>query len=55
MKYGRDFDFMKPFVEQFDDLMKDVPRASLHNINCDNSDYGNYLGGAKNCYMSFSG
>jgi hypothetical protein len=29
MDYGRDFDFSRSFFEQFDKLMKDVPKQNL--------------------------
>ncbi len=52
MEYGRDFDFNKPFFEQFDQLMKDVPRLSLFNTNTENCEYANFVEGVKNCYMT---
>lgn len=52
MKYGRDFDFTKPFFEQFDQLIKDVPRQSLFNTMTEGCEYSNYIAECKNCYMS---
>jgi len=52
MDYGRDFDFSRPFFEQFDELMHDVPRLSLFNTNTENCEYANYVEGIKNCYMT---
>lgn len=51
--YGRDFDFSKPFFEQFAELQHDVPRMSLLNKGSVNSDYTNHSANNKNVYMSF--
>jgi hypothetical protein len=53
LKYGRDFDFSKPFFEQFADLQKVVPRFNIFNSNSENSDYVNYATNTKNCYLMF--
>ena len=52
MQYGRDYDFDKTFFEQFDQLLKAVPRNSLFNSNTENCEYANYIDSCKNCYMS---
>ncbi|MFA6190626.1 MAG: hypothetical protein WC711_03940 [Candidatus Staskawiczbacteria bacterium] len=56
--YMRDYDFSRPFFEQFNSLLKDVPKkntsidaSSGPNIN---SEYANYAGGMKDCYMVFN-
>ncbi|HBB02500.1 MAG: hypothetical protein US89_C0004G0112 [Candidatus Peregrinibacteria bacterium GW2011_GWF2_38_29] len=54
MQFGRDFDFNKPFFEQFIDLQKSVPRMSLNVISSENSYYTNYAFRNKNCYMVFT-
>ncbi|MFC1655654.1 zinc-ribbon domain containing protein [Patescibacteria group bacterium] len=54
MEYGREFDFDRPFFEQFNDLLLEVPRQSLQLVNCENSDYGNDCDGSKNCYLCFN-
>ena len=50
--YGRDYDFNRPFFEQFNELQKTVPVRNLKidgtNVNCD---YIHYAGGSKNCYL----
>jgi len=51
--YGRDFDFSRPFFEQFAELMKVVPRLSVINKQSENSDYCNYSFANKNCYLLF--
>ncbi|MBI5151999.1 hypothetical protein HZA39_00530 [Candidatus Peregrinibacteria bacterium] len=53
-KHGRDFDFSRPFFDQFNDLMHDVTLPALATINTVNSDYANYVDGAKNCYLFFA-
>ena len=55
IEYGRDFDFNRPFFEQWYDLTKVVPRSALFGglqFN-ENSEYVNYAGYNKNCYMIF--
>ena len=54
LEYGRDFDFNRSFFEQFQDLLKVVPRLSLINKNCENSDYSLFSSDLKNCYLIFS-
>ncbi|MDH5596542.1 MAG: hypothetical protein OEY44_00435 [Candidatus Peregrinibacteria bacterium] len=55
LEYGREFDFNRPFFEQWYELYKKVPRPALYggfSFN-ENSDYVNYAGYLKNCYMIF--
>ena len=56
-EYGKDFDFSRPFFEQFDELLHEVPLLGLSldypsNIN---SPYNNECGPLKNCYLLFYG
>lgn len=53
--FGRDFDFSTPFFEQFSKLSHDVPRPALQTAYLQdiNSDYTNYAGLNKNCYLIF--
>ena len=55
LTYGRDFDFSRPFFEQFKELCLAVPRPNLQTgfQYDENSDYTNYAGKNKNCYMIF--
>lgn len=55
MDYGRDFDFKRPFFEQFKELQLAVPRLALSNINAVNSPYCNSCFGNKNCHFIFGG
>ncbi len=52
--YGRDFDFTRPFFEQFAELQKSVPRMAVLNKNNTNSDFTNHSGNNKNAYISFT-
>jgi len=52
LQYGRDFDFSKPFFEQFEQLMNDVPKLNLVINNNTNSPYVNYEAEEKDCYMT---
>ena len=53
--YGKDFDFSRPFFEQFQELMLEVPKASLHTeyTTMVNSEYCNAASYLKNCYLCF--
>lgn len=52
-EYGREFDFSRPFFEQFYELAKDVPRIALLTENSENSEYCNFTGDVKNSYLIF--
>lgn len=54
MQYGRDYDFSRPFFEQWHDLVLSVPLAALMNINDVRSDYCNFTYESKNCYLNFA-
>lgn len=51
--YGQDYDFSRPFFDQFADLMAKVPQMSLASINNINSDFVNQCGWCENCYLIF--
>lgn len=56
--YAMDYDFNKSFFEQLDKLFKKVPKRTTY-ISDDiganiNSDYCNFAGGLKNCYLVFN-
>ena len=53
MDYGMDFDFSRPFFEQFKELMNKVPRLAVINKQSENSEYCNYSFANKNCYLMF--
>jgi hypothetical protein len=52
--YGQDYDFSKPFFEQYKELLSRVPLASVGNTNCINSPYGNHNADCKNCYLVYA-
>ncbi len=54
-EYGRDYDFNRPFFEQFHELQLAVPRFSLMNMKAENSEYCNITTSNKNCYLVFGG
>lgn len=51
LAYGRDFDFSRPFFEQFGELIREVPQLALASVGCENSDYCNCCSYLKNCYL----
>jgi hypothetical protein len=53
MDYSRDYDWLKPFFEQFFDLLKNVPLPSMNVWNIFNSDYCTNAHDLKNCYLLF--
>ena len=56
--YGIDYDFSRPFFEQFSELMNKIPHIAMVNddgiasLNCQ---YSHDWWFSKNCYMAFSG
>lgn len=55
LDFGQEFDFNRPFFDQFKELQLKVPRLALSNIKGENSDYCNMTYGNKNCYLIFGG
>jgi len=53
-KYGRDYDFTKPFFTQFAELAKVAPRLQMWIVNSTNSDYSNYVVESNDCYLCFT-
>ena len=55
LEYGMDFDFNRPFFEQFKELLLKVPLPNLftgYEFD-ENAEYTNYAGKNKNCYLIF--
>jgi len=52
--FGVDFDFSRPFFDQFHELQLRVPRMALLSKNSVNSEYTNHSGDDKNVYLSFA-
>jgi len=53
LEFGMDFDFNKPFFEQYKELQKKAPRIGLSVINNENSPYVNQTWNSKNSHMCF--
>ena len=55
LKTGQNFDFSQNFFDQFSNLLKTAPRLALQRSPeyDENSDYTNYAGKNKNCYLIF--
>jgi len=51
---GRDYDFSKPFFQQFRELFEKAPLPNLANTNTVNSEYGNHSLDMKNCYLHYA-
>ncbi len=51
--FGRDFDFSRPFFDQFQELLSSVPRFGIMNTKSEGCEYSNFVWGAKNCYLIF--
>ncbi len=53
LQFGRDFDFERPFFQQFHEMMLEVPRPSLVQAKNQNSDYTNDSNNNNDCYQVF--
>ena len=51
LEFGRDYDFSRPFFEQFFELQKAVPRLGLVALNNENSPYTTGTAYCKNCHL----
>lgn len=51
LEYGKDYDFSRPFFEQFKELQSKVPRINLRNFESVNSEYTNQCERNKDCYL----
>ncbi|MEK7555057.1 MAG: hypothetical protein AAB518_03685, partial [Patescibacteria group bacterium] len=51
--YGKDYDFSRPFFEQFREFLQAVPWPSRSVLNMVNSDYCDQASNLKNCYLCF--
>jgi hypothetical protein len=54
LEYGMDYDFAKPFFEQWKGLMDATPRIALYQKNPVNSPYSNHSDNMKNSYLAFN-
>ncbi|MBP6884270.1 MAG: hypothetical protein KBC17_00415 [Candidatus Pacebacteria bacterium] len=53
--YGKEYDFLRPFFEQWLELFLAVPQISILNSNAINSEWINQENDSKNCYMNVGG
>ena len=51
---GRDYDFSKPFFQQYRELLERAPLLNLANSNTRNSEYGNHNADMKDCYLTYA-
>ncbi|MBU0671246.1 MAG: hypothetical protein ABH835_02640 [Patescibacteria group bacterium] len=51
LEYGQEFDFNRPFFEQFSELINKTPVGNLFIDNSENSKYTNLATNNKDCYM----
>jgi len=49
--YGRDFDFSRPFFDQFAELLQKVPKAGALQMNNENCEFNHLLAFSKNSYL----
>ncbi|MDD5750776.1 MAG: hypothetical protein PHU56_04025 [Candidatus Pacebacteria bacterium] len=55
LEHGRDYDFSRPFFEQFKELLAATPHVSIFNTNTVNSEWVNQETDDKNCYLNVGG
>ncbi|HAQ02294.1 TPA: hypothetical protein DEP30_00010 [Candidatus Nomurabacteria bacterium] len=54
-EYTKDYDFSKPFFEQWEELFNKVPRQGIRHLGeCIDSEYANFADNSKNVYLSYS-
>ena len=51
--FGKNFDFNRPFFDQFQELLLVVPRFAIMNVKSENCEYSNFVWSSKNCYLVF--
>ena len=52
--YGQEYDFSKPFFQQYKELLFQTPLPNLGSVNCIKSEYGNHNTDCKNCYLVYA-
>lgn len=53
--YAREYDFSKPFFEQYFEFKKTIPHEALYQANFVNSEYANFGFNYKDCYLMSGG
>ena len=54
LEYGQDFDFNRPFFEQYAEMRAKVPRLAIFNTQSENSEFTVHSSRNRNCYMGSS-
>jgi hypothetical protein len=54
LEHGRDFDFDRPFFEQFNEMRAKIPRIAIYNTQSENSEFTVHSSKNRNCYMASS-
>ncbi len=54
LQSGREYDFSRPFFEQYRELLHKAPLPNLANTNVTRSDYGNHNADSKDCYLLYA-
>lgn len=54
LDYGKDIDPSKSVFQQIKELRDTVPQITLYTVQNENSEYSNFSGWNKNCYLSYS-
>ena len=54
LAYGQEYDFSKPFFEQYKELLSRVPLPNQGSVNCVKCEYGNHNTDCKNCYLTYA-
>jgi len=54
LDYGQEFDFSRPFFEQYAEMRAEVPRLAIFNTQSDNSEFTVHSSRNKNCFMCSS-
>lgn len=52
--YGREFDFSRPFFEQYFEMVQKIPKLNLTLLKSENVDYCNNMFASRNCYLTFN-
>ncbi|MFA4930562.1 MAG: hypothetical protein WC570_01700 [Patescibacteria group bacterium] len=51
LDYGQEYDFSKPFFQQWQELFYRTPQLNVSNANADNSEFCNVNSHSKDCYL----
>ncbi len=55
LESGAEYDWQRPFFEQWHELMKSVPKIAVAHYHTNvNSEYGNFIANDKNVYLAYS-